>query len=387
MILPLLDCASDFDLEHGQYWFNTASEGPIPLLAKKALEETIYWKLSPHRLTIPMFQRVPIDLKHSLGALLKVNPADIILGNSATYGLHLLANGLNFKQGDDIILMANDFPTDILPWLSLIKEGIIVRQIKPLKDVLTLAEIKHEIKPQTKVICLPHVHSFSGHMLEIEAIGQYCQSNNIIFIVNIAQTAGVVPLDINTLNVDAVVGAGYKWLLGPYGTGFCWIKSALRESLNYPQNYWISLMDEKSLSSNDALTLNDDHSSRRYDVFGTANFFNNVPWRASIELLLGKGITNVYAHNQALIKYLVDHLNKDAYQLICPLREIVSPILVFSCNNPLHNRKLHQFLLAKQIYLAFWKNNLRFSPHLFNTQRDVQYLMGALDEFVTSVHC
>jgi len=95
--------------------------------------------------------------------------------------------------------------------------------------------------------------------------------------------AGAFEIDLTQWEVDAVVCAGYKWLLGPYGTGFCWIRKEVRQQLNYAQNYWISLMDEASLNSEGPIHLKEDHSARRYDVFGTANFFNYVPWAASIE--------------------------------------------------------------------------------------------------------
>ena len=109
------DHIKDFNLDPAHIWLNTASEGPIPKVAVEALAQAIAWKSSPERLTIPKFQQVPLELKQSIARLINVSHEDVILGNSATYGVHLLANGLPLKAGDEIVLMQGDFPTDILP--------------------------------------------------------------------------------------------------------------------------------------------------------------------------------------------------------------------------------------------------------------------------------
>src|SRR5665213_3329961 len=127
--MNLPDYAKDFSLKQKHTWLNAASEGPLPKKANEALQEAIEWKSAPHLLTVPIFQQVPLKLKKTISRLIGVDWQDVILGNSATYGLHLLANGLEFKPGDEIILLQNDFPTDILPWLSLQDKGIVVHQL------------------------------------------------------------------------------------------------------------------------------------------------------------------------------------------------------------------------------------------------------------------
>ena len=134
--MNLPDYTKDFSLIPRHTWLNVASEGPLPKKPNEALQEAIQWKSSPHLLTIPKFQQVPLELKKTISGLIHVEADDVILGNSATYGLHLLANGLEFKAGDEIILLQNDCPTDILPWLSLQQKGVIVHQLKAQHHVL-----------------------------------------------------------------------------------------------------------------------------------------------------------------------------------------------------------------------------------------------------------
>lgn len=376
------DYTSDFSLKTNHAWLNVASEGPLPKKANQALQEAVEWKSAPHLLTIPKFQQVPLKLKETISRLIHVDRQDVILGNSATYGLHLLANGLEFKAGDEIILLQNDFPTDILPWLSLQSKGVIVHQLKAQQHVLTLQEIKKAVNARTKLVCLPLVHSFTGYRQDIKAIGRYCRSQGILCVVNLSQAAGAFEIDLSQWEIDAVVCAGYKWLLGPYGTGFCWIKPQVRERLNYPQNYWISLMDEPGLNSEGAIKLKDDHTARRYDVFGTANFFNYVPWQASIEYLLTIGLAAIDRHNQGLVDQLVDGINQDSFELVSPALKIErTNIVVFSCKDASRNCHLFEFLKSKGYYLALWKNKLRVSPHIYNTTQEMEGLLKAINNY------
>jgi selenocysteine lyase/cysteine desulfurase len=382
--MNLPDYTKDFSLISGHTWLNVASEGPLPRQADKALQEAIQWKSAPHLLTIPKFQMVPLELKETISRLIHVERDDVILGNSATYGLHLLSHGLEFKAGDEIILLQNDFPTDILPWLSLQQKGVVIHQLKAQKHVLTPLEIEKAINHRTKAVCLPLIHSFTGFKQDIKAIGKLCRSHDILCVVNLSQAAGAFEIDLRQWEVDAVVCAGYKWLLGPYGTGFCWIKKEVRQQLNYAQNYWISLMDEGSLNTEGAITLKDDHTARRYDVFGTANFFNYVPWVASIKYLLSIGLDNVHQHNQALVDQIIDGLDEERFSLISPRpKKERTNIVVFSYKDASQNSHLCEFLKGKGFYLALWKNKLRVSPHLYNTSQEIEGLLAALNNYAS----
>jgi len=374
----------DFSLIPHHTWLNVASEGPLPKVAVQALQEAIEWKNAPHLLTIAKFQQVPLELKKAIARLIHVDWQDVILGNSATYGLHLISNGIEFKKGDEIILLQNDFPTDILPWLSLQQKGVIVHQLKAKHQVLTPQELEKVINHRTKLVCLPLIHSFIGFKHDIGAIGQLCRSHGILCVVNLSQAAGAFEIDLSQWKVDVVVCAGYKWLLGPYGTGFCWIRKEVRQQLNYPQNYWISLMDESSLNSEGPINLKDDRSARRYDVFGTANFFNYVPWRASLEYLLSIGLNNVHQYNQALVDQIVDGLNQKYFDLISPrLKKERTNIVVFSYKDASQNLSLFNFLKDKGFYLALWRNKLRISPHIYNTCKEMEALLDALSAYVS----
>jgi selenocysteine lyase/cysteine desulfurase len=154
-------------------------------------------------------------------------PADqVILGNSTTYGLHLLVQGVDWREGDEVLLVDGDFPATIVPWSPLAERGVRVRLLRP---------------------------------------------------------EGGAP--------DALVSCGVKWLCGPYGTGFCWLRPDLLASLTYRPAYWLGHLAQDDLGQEAAIRLRDDLGAAAYDVFGTANFLNFRPWTASVEYLLGSAST------------------------------------------------------------------------------------------------
>lgn len=371
---------NDFGPFEDRIWLNTASEGPLPKVAVEALKEAVEWKIKPFYLTHRRFQEVPLKLKAVIARLLHVSSEDVILGNSATYGIHLLANGIPFKPGDEILLMQNDFPSDILPWLGLKDKGVEVRQIPSQSPVLDPDELKKNITPATRLVCLPHVHTFSGYIADIEEMGKICRSRNIIFVVNLSQSAGYFPIDLSKLAVDAVTSAAFKWMCGPYGTGFAWMAPALRETLRYNQAYWVNLMSPADLESTRELKLAANTSAGRYDVFGTANFFNFCPLTASIEYLLNIGIDNIQTHNDILVERLISGLDIKKYQIISPIQKGKRSALIFiSHKDASRNKDIFDALTAQRIYGAFWKGNIRFAPHIFNSPREIDRLLAVLN--------
>lgn len=371
---------NDFGPFDGKIWLNCASEGPLPKAAVDALKEAMEWKVRPYELTHRRFAQVPEQLKKVIGQLLNVPAEEIILGNSATYGIHLFANGIPLQKGEEVLLMQNDFPVDILPWLGLQSKGVLIRQIKPKGYVLTPEEIAKNITKSTRVVCLPHVHTFSGHVLDIKKIGELCRARKIIFIVNFSQSLGTMPVDLAKLPVDGMTTAGFKWLCGPYGTGFCWLRPELLSSLQYNQMFWVNVLSPEALQSTEELRLPAKNGARQYDVFGTANFFNFRPLTAAIEYLLTIGIDKIYDHNKELVEKIISGLDPAKYQLLSPQREGErSMLVVFSHKDKLRNKDIFQFLLTQGMYLALWKGNLRASAHIYNTQEDIHKLLNVLN--------
>jgi len=372
--------SKDFASFEGNIWLNAASEGPLPLCAAAALNEAVGWKSRPYELDIPKFIAIQKELKDSIGRLIGVPARDVILANSASYGLHLLADGLPWQAGDEIIVMQNDFPTDILPWLALEREGVVVNQIKPRGLVLEPDELAGVITEKTKLFCISHVHTFTGDTVDATGLAGVCRDQGVRFVLNVSQSAGTMPIDLSHIPVDAVVCAGYKWLCGPYGVGFAWIEPEWRDQLDINRAYWPTVLSEEDLKSEGPLSLHDLNSARKYDVFGTANFFNFIPFKASIDYFLGIGLETVRAYHQELIDRLIGGIDEAFFEVISPREgDRRSSLVVISLRKKEKNETLYKALKDDGIYTAFWKGNLRMAPHVYNTQENIDRFIELLN--------
>src|SRR5262249_1487279 len=126
---------ADFGPFDGKVWLNCAHQGPLPRVAADEARQAITWKVRPFELTAERFAEVPARLRHALGRLLGAPADEIILGNSASYGLHLLANSLPLGEGDEVLLVHGVFPSVLLPWLVLERRGVRVRYVHPARHL------------------------------------------------------------------------------------------------------------------------------------------------------------------------------------------------------------------------------------------------------------
>ncbi|HDZ27525.1 hypothetical protein LCGC14_0967840 [marine sediment metagenome] len=363
-------------------WINTSHQGALPKSAVAALNEAVQWKISPHHLAnSSIFNSVPGRLKDVLGSLINAPPEDIILGNSASYGLHLLANGIKWSSGDEILLVEGDFPCDILPWLNLKKQGVKIRAVKPKGMGLQPEEIQENIGNATKLLCTSWVYSYTGHIINLPAISEICRKKGIKLVLNCSQAIGTQPFDITWRWADAITCVGFKWLCGPYGTGFCWIDPELREDLDYNQAYWLAMQTADDLKTSKSWPdIKENLGARKYDVFGTANFFNFVPWTASVAYLLEKGIKRIKAYNDELINHLREGLCPDKYEVLTPKGDSDnSTILVISHKDKSRNEEIFELLKKQNIYISLRRKHLRFAPHLYNTLSEIEETLSVLN--------
>jgi selenocysteine lyase/cysteine desulfurase len=363
----------DFGSFDGRVWLNCSHQGPLPIPAVKAAEAAIALKVSPSRLnTSEPFQRVPERLRNALGRLIGAKAEDVILGNSASYGINLLAQGLPLQAGDDVLLLAGDFPATIFPWLVLEERGVVVRQIGTNGRVLGVDDVRQEMGPRTRVVCASWVHSFNGHALDEVEIGSLCRGAGVLFVLNASQGVGARPLDVDSLPVDAVMGCGHKYLCGPYGTGYCWIRPDLRESMRRTQGYWLANMTADDLKSSTERGLRRDLGAGRFDVMGTANFFNFMAWTASLEYMLELGIDRIAEHDQLLVQRLLDGLHASDLQLVSPRAgSSRTTLVVLEGLPPGRTAELFERLRTGGVDVALRRGLLRISPHFYNSVEDV----------------
>ncbi len=378
LMKPFVD---DFGPFHDKTWINASSIGAMPRVALKAAEEAIKLNLQPYRLSEAVFVESPKQLKTALGKLIGAPEEEIILGNSATYGIHLWANGIPLRKGDEVLLVKGDFPASILSWLYLRKRGIIVREIEPEGHALDVTDVIKAITPATKILNATWVDSFTGYQFDAKAIGKSCHEHDLLFLLNVTQGLGGQPFNVSKHPVDAITCTGYKWLCGPYGTGFAWMKRDLIDKLDYNQTYWLAMQGDREMDKMREYQILSNIGAPQYDVFGTANFFNFLPWTESIKYLHEQGLDQINNHNAKLVDQFLTGLDSSKYTIHSPqAKEDRTAIILISHREPERNKTIFKHLQEENIFIAFREGLLRFSPHLYNTTKDIERALEILNK-------
>jgi selenocysteine lyase/cysteine desulfurase len=378
--MKALEAADAFGPFDGRSWLNTAHQGPLPRPAVEMAVRAAALKAAPHRIGDADFSEVPERLRALLARLVGSSPEQIVLGNSTSYGLHLVANGLDWQDGDEVLVIEGDYPATILPWQRLDRLGVRVRPLRPAGDLLSAAELTAAIGPRTRLLAVTWVDSFTGRTLDLHELGAVCRQAGVLFVVNASQALGARPLDVSATPVDAVVACGYKWLCGPYGTGFAWLHPDLLDRLRPQQAYWLAMQAGRGLDQMRETSVRDDLGVRAFDVFCPAGFATTLPWIASLELFLGTGIGTIADWDQRLVDRLLAGIDPERYRLISPASGPARSTLVVLSAVDGSSDQRHRRLSEAGIDIAYREGNLRVSVHLFNEPAEVDRALAVLHQ-------
>lgn len=229
------------------------------------------------------------------------------------------------------------------------------------------------------MVALTWVDSFTGRALDLHSLGSVCRQAGVLLVVNASQALGTRSLDVASTPVDAVVSCGYKWLCGPYGTGFTWLHPQLREQLEPQQAYWLAMQAGRGLDQMRQTELRHDLGVRAFDRFCPADFGDSLPMIAALDVVLGAGVEAIAAHNQGLIDRVLAGLDHDRYTLVSPLAGPARSTLVVLRARTQDTERLQLDLRAAGLDTAYREQSLRISLHLFNTTEQIDRLLSLLD--------
>jgi cysteine desulfurase/selenocysteine lyase len=361
-------------------WLNTAHQGPLPRAAVDACAVAAQLKAAPYRIADEMFTDVPEQLRHLLADLVGGRPDEVVLGNSTSHGLHLIANGLSWQAGDEVLLVRGDYPATLLPWLRLTSQGVTITWLDTGGATLSADELAAAITSRTRVLAVTWVNSFTGYACDVAALGKVCRAAGVLLVVNGSQGIGARPLNVANTPIDALVSCGYKWLCGPYGTGFSWLHPDLLARLRPQQAYWLAMHAGHGLDQMRETALRDGLGVRGFDVFCPAAFLNVLPWIAALELILEAGVEAIAEYDQGLVQQLVAGIDADRYRLVSPLAGPDRSTLIVLDRLDGKTASRYDRLTAAGVDIAYREGHLRICPHLFNTAAEISRALEVLHD-------
>jgi cysteine desulfurase/selenocysteine lyase len=379
--LPRSDWRQEwFENEEATY-LNVAGQSPMPKVAVRAVQAAIEWKKFPQRIPDTAFFDVPNRLRVSIAKLIGALPADIALTSGASTGMSAVAYGLKWSPGDEILTATREFPLQYSTWKPMEeREGLKLNIVSPRERFLTADDVIAALTPKTRLVSISLVRFDNGVLLDAARIAAACHAQGALLLLDASQACGAVPIDVGAMGVDFLVSAGYKFLLGPFGTGFFWAKPEHVASMRPGPFYWMASKGiDHNFASMDFANPTAAPSGKRWDAAETANYFNHAALDAAVEFVLQAGPETIAAHNRNLIELLYERLPKDRCVPTSPLDAAHrGPYACFAARAPEKTAALYDRLRKENIIVSLREGNIRVSPYLFNTERDIDRLISVI---------
>jgi selenocysteine lyase/cysteine desulfurase len=368
---------ADFD---GVAYLNIANQGPLPLESARAAQAAIESKKLAHRISDDLYFDLPDRVRQKLARLIGAQAEEIAITAGASAGFSAVATGIEWQPGDEVLVARGEFPAHFAAWFPYQKAGKLrVRAIAPRGRFISSDDYIEQIGPRTRLVSASLVRYDDGSMLDAPGVARACHAANALLLLDMSQCAGAMPLSMRELGADFAAGSGYKWLLGPYGTGFFWASPPWMRTFPCGPFYWQALEGARNFHSLPLDNLQAAPGARRWDSPETGNFINLAAWDASLDLLVKIGTDAVVKHNDALVNEIIERLPRDSCVLASPReRERRGPYLCISSRRPERNRELQDKLRQAQIVVSLRENALRISPYLYNTPEHIDRLVKVL---------
>ena len=371
-----------FPLTRRCTYLNNASEGPLPLPAKRVMERFLHDSAYTENEHDPESFRIVEEVREKCAKLIRAKSAEVALAANTSYGLNLVCRGLGLKSGDEILLPEVEFPANVYPWLNLRSEGIRVKFIKTENGFFDVSRFYDAITPRTRVFSISFVQFFNGYKNDLKTLGEICKERDIFFVVDGIQGVGNQVLDVKECKIDLLSCGGHKWLLSPPGTGFVYLSSESKRSLGTPFSGWLSVdwcQGKKKPDFTNLLRydLRPFETARRFE-FGSYPVVDIRGFDACLDILLSAGIKNIEKHNRRLLKLLIDYIKSSSrYELKSSLEEKhLSSIINFT--GPGIDR-VHRRLREEGIITSLREGGIRVSPHFYNNVTEIKKLIEVLE--------
>lgn len=356
-------------------YFNHAATGPFSTLLVNAINKILKEKSERNIDDFNSFKDVAVETKSIIASMLNTVPERLAFTDNTTNGLNFLAQSIQWKKGDRILLNDIEFPANVYPFLNLKRIGVEVDFVKSDNGKVTADMIIDAIKPGTKLISVSYVQFLSGYRIDLEKIGKHCKDNDIIFSVDAIQALGAVKLDVEKSNIDFLSCGTQKWLLGFQGLAFIYLNEKLQRKIIPANIGWLSV--------NNAWNLLDYQIDLKTtaDVFqgGTINALGVYALNASLKLFNDFNFNEVEKRVLENSKYFLTKLASIGINglLLNSNESELAGIVTFKIKDPdLVVKKLEQ----NKIICSQRVGMIRFSPHFYNIFDEIDRVVDVLQK-------
>lgn len=366
--LPVVEL---FDLDGDMAWLNSAYLGARARPVAEAVNQAVNRPLS--EVSVSDFFAPGDRIRELFASLVGGDVRGVALVPSASYGVATAAAALGLGEGDRILMLEEQFPAMVYPWTERGVEPVFVK--RPSDDDWTSA-VLGRLDESISAVSAPGCHWTDGTRLDLETIGRSARSVGAKMVLDVSQSLGMAPIDVEVVRPDFVVSVGYKWLLGPPGMSYLWASPENRDGRPIDAN-WMARAGSDDFSRVNEYRWELASGARRYDAGQTWNLWLTEASCRALEIITGVGSERLSAHSRSL----TDRLAEEAagLGLVAPDPRFRSPHLMgLRLPEGADPRSLVTELASRSVYVSVRGNSVRVSVHMWNTGEDIDRLLEGL---------
>jgi len=311
--------------------------------------------------------------------LLLSQPEEIAFVGPTSLALSFIASGMRLRQGDNVLIYFDDYPSNVYPWMALAEQGVEVRRLNARAlGVIHPQDVIDQVDGNTRLVALASCHFISGWRLDIQAVGRALRQRNILFCLDAIQTLGAFPTAVD--EVDLLAADAHKWLLGPCGAGIMFVRQSLQERVTPPIYGWHNVRCPDYVAQEQIVWR---RASQKYEA-GTHNLLGLAGLVAAMELILEVGVENIAGELYRKRSWLAPALEAKGCVVEHAAAAPESAGGILSFQRPGDDLPaLHQKLLAKGFVTSLRTDRarqkyIRLSPHFYNTDAELHRLVDSL---------
>ncbi|HEX3323148.1 MAG TPA: aminotransferase class V-fold PLP-dependent enzyme [Terriglobales bacterium] len=365
-----------FDIPDDVAYLNCAYMSPLMKPAVEAGRAGLERKTRPWQIKAEDFFSEADLLRTSGAKLFGCETQDLAIVPSASYGVATAALNLPVKKGQEILVLAEQFPSNYYPWDRVAREaGAELKFVEWPEDGNWTAAVLRELRDGVAIAALPNVQWTSGGLLDLAKIGSECRKVGAALALDLTQSLGVYPFDVKTVQPDFAVAATYKWLLGPYSLGLLYVSPKWQGGKPLEEN-WIQRSNARDFSSLIVYTDGYDEGARRFDMGERANFALLPAAKRAIEQILEWGVAEISAASGAHNQWLAERARELGFS--CLEEPLRAPHYLCLRAEGRSLSGLVEAFAKVNVFVSVRGSSIRITPHVYNTARDLERLVGVL---------
>lgn len=367
----------EFPVTGHSIYLDHSGIAPISLRVRTAIDKFLAESTEGGSFHYPQWAEQVVEVRRACARLVNAGPDEIAFVKSTSHGLSIVAQGLDLRPGDNVLIYEKEFPSNIYPWLNLRSKGVEVRTIPSQDGKIEMRDIELLMDARTRLLAVSSVQFSNGFRIDLKKVGALCREKKVLFCVDAIQSLGIIPMDVKDCHIDFLSADAHKWLLGPEGTGIFYCRNGLAEQLSPPLVGWKSVQNEFAFDRIDFLLKT---NALRFEE-GSMNLMGIIGLGAALELLFEVGVERIEQRVLDLGELIMQGAEKRGFRVLTPRErhERGGNITFSSTFDP---AKMREALREKKIMVNARGGGLRLSPHFYNTEEEIVKVFRLLGQLV-----